>query len=160
MITRDELTRIAALAGAAPEHTLRLTTHTGASIVIGSHPEGSMCADGFRALMAGWDPDHVPHVSEVMFAGASLDHGVLSRPGERLFVTSLTAEETATCLRSREDWPEHAHAVVREDALLDLAVVRVFSDEMGEPELTALADDAAAACAVEALCLDVARAAG
>ncbi len=157
MITRDELTRIAAIAGATPERLLRLTTASGTSIVVGQHPNGTMCADGFRAIMATWDEQYEPHVESVMFSGAALNHGILSAPRERLFATSLNADQTAACLRSREDWPQEAHAVVREDPLLDLSVIRIVSDELDEDQLDALVQDADAACAVEALLADVAR---
>ncbi|WP_062301903.1 hypothetical protein [Demequina subtropica] len=157
-MTREALTDVAAIAGAAPLSQMRLATTHGNAVVIGEHPAGAMCVDGFRRLMAAWVEGYEPHVESVDFVGASYAGGMLSCGGMHYFATRLSAQETAACLRERGDWPEQAHAVVREDLLLDVSVVQVLSAELDEPALEEAARDAQAACLVEELCRDVSAA--
>ena len=157
-LSRDALCRVAALIGAAPDVSARLVTASGASLDIASHPHGTMCANGFRHLMAAWEDDSEPLVDEVVFTGAHFAGGVLATLEERYFTTTLSAQETAECLRCRSDWPERAHAVVREDSLLNLSVVIVCSSDMGAEALDEAAMLAHAGCLVEELCRDAAGA--
>ncbi|SEJ35129.1 hypothetical protein [Demequina mangrovi] len=157
-LTREVLTDVAAIAAAAPRMQLRLGTAHGASVVVGEHPHGAMCVDGFRELLAAWVEGHEPRVETVDFVGASYVGGLLTCGGMRFFATRLSAQETAACLRERGDWPEEAHAVVREDLLLDVSVVQVLSSELDDDALDAAARDAQAACLVEELCREVSAA--
>ncbi|WP_156162368.1 hypothetical protein [Demequina iriomotensis] len=157
-MTREALTDVAAIAGAAPLSQVRLATTHGHAVVVGEHPHGAMCVDGFRQLMAAWVEGCEPHVESVDFVGATYAGGMLTCGGMRYFATRLSAQETAACLRERGDWPEEAHAVVREDLLLDVSVVQVLSAELDEDALEAAARDAQAACLVEELCREVSAA--
>ncbi|WP_062519732.1 hypothetical protein [Demequina silvatica] len=157
-LTREALTDVAAIAAAAPHTKVRLGTSHGSAVVIGEHPDGAMCIDGFRRLMAAWVDGCEPQVDSVAFVGARYEGGMLTNDGIRYFVTRLSAQETATTLQQRSDWPEEAHAVVREDLLLDVSVVQVMSAELDEDGVEAAARDAQAACMVEELCREVAAA--
>ncbi|WP_062530541.1 hypothetical protein [Demequina rhizosphaerae] len=157
-LTREALTDVAAIAAAAPHTQVRLGTSHGAAVVIGEHPAGSMCIDGFRRLMAAWVDGCEPQVDSVDFVGGIYEAGMLTCGESRLFATRLSAQETAACLRERSDWPDEAHAVVREDLLLDVSVVQVTSDALDADALDAAARDAQAACVVEELCREVSAA--
>ncbi|WP_062288184.1 hypothetical protein [Demequina phytophila] len=157
-LTREALTDVAAIAAAAPQAQVRLGTSHGSDVVIGEHPDGAMCIDGFRRLMAAWVDGCEPQVDSVAFEGARYEGGMLTLDGVRYFATRLSARETAETLQQRAAWPDAAHAVVREDLLLDVSVVQVMSPELDEDGVEAAARDAQAACLVEELCREVAAA--
>ena len=154
-MSREALTEVAAIVAASPQVTLRLETLDGATVVVGDHGTGALCIDGFRRLMAAWVDGCEPHVARVDFPGARYHAGMLAVPGLRYFVTHLSAEHTARCLRERTRWPDEAHAIVREDLLLDISVVQVMSSELDEDALEDAAREAQAACVVEELCREV-----
>ncbi|WP_062379828.1 hypothetical protein [Demequina pelophila] len=155
-LSRDALTQAAAIAGAAPHLPIRLGTPDGRTVTVGEHGQGAMCADGFRRLVAAWTDGCAPSVSAVEFEDARFEAGLLAEDGSRYFVTALSATRVAACLRARADWPEEAHATVREDVLLGVSVVQVWSFELGAEALDDVARDAQAACLVEELLGDVA----
>lgn len=155
--SRQSLTELAAIAAALPHVPVALRTSHGATVVVGEHPRGAMCADGFRRLMAAWVDGCEPDVEAVEFVGARLEAGMVCGPGSRVFATSLDAHRVAQCLRARTDWPESAHATVREDLLLGLSVVHVQSTDLAERDLDFAARVAHGACLVEELCLEVAQ---
>ncbi|WP_062461664.1 hypothetical protein [Demequina soli] len=157
-LSREALTDVAAIAAAAPHSRLRLETAHGATVIVGDHPDGAMCVDGFRRLMAAWVDGCEPDVAAVDFAGGRYEAGILASAGTRYLVTRLSAAETAACLRGRGGWPEEAHAVVREDLLLDVSVVEVLAPHLTDAALDAAARDAQAALLVEELCREVSAA--
>ena len=157
-LSRDTLADVAAVAGAEPSAVMRLSTVSGETVVVGHRPDGAMCTDGFRRLLASWVDGYEPQVVDVEFVGADYQGGMLAVPGSRLFVTRLAAEDVVEVLRAREDWPQEAHATVRQDALLDVAVVQVLSTALDAVELEEAAREAQAACMVEELVREVAAA--
>jgi len=157
-LTREALTDVAAIAAATPDAHVRLETPHGSAVVVADHPDGSMCVDGFRRLMAAWVDGMEPHVDSVEFVGGDYRGGVLATGGSRFFVTRLTAEQTADCLRAHGEFPDAAHATVRQDVLLDVTVVQVFSADLADDELEDATRLAQGACLVEELCRDVAAA--
>ena len=151
MVTMDSLTKAAALAGALPGLTVTITGAAGGRIVVGPHPQGTMCASGLRTLLASWSDADEPQVTDVSFHGAEERSGMLSRPGERSFAIGLSASDVAACLRRRADWPPEAHVMVSFDELLAVSVVRVMSWDLSEHDLDEAALRAHATCLIEEL---------
>lgn len=155
-LSRETLAGLAAVAGAEPSAVMRLTTAGGETVVVGHRPDGAMCTDGFRRLLASWVDGCEPQVVGFEFVGARYEGGMLVVPGSRFFVTTLAAQDVVDVLRARADWPQDAHATVRQDALLDLAVVQVLSSVLDEASLEDAAREAQAACMVEELVREIA----
>lgn len=68
-VSYSTLAHVAALAAAVPGCIATLDTDSGRKVVVGDHPEASLCTHAFRHVIAQWPDgaDHSPCVTGVRF---------------------------------------------------------------------------------------------
>ncbi|MGC4174553.1 hypothetical protein [Demequina sp.] len=152
-LSRQTVHGLAALCGGIPDLTFTVSTSSGGDLWVAEHPDAQLCVHAFRQAIQEWPKSqcHEPCIENVMFDEFDELGGVLSRVGERWFVSLLTADATAACLRTCADIDNSIDALVREDLEFNVSVVRLSMREPNE----AVLDDAAiagyAACLTEEL---------
>lgn len=157
-LSRSTVQGLAALCGGIPDITFTVSTSSGGDLWVAEHPDAQLCVHAFRKAIQDWPQSecHAPCIEAVAFDQFDELGGVLSRAGERWFVSPLGAEATAEALRGCSEIQDSIDALVREDLDFDVSVVRL---SMREPSESVL-DDAAIAGYAACLTEELMRAAG
>jgi len=151
-LSRQTVHGLAALCGGIPDLKFTVSTSSGGDLWVAEHPDAQLCVHAFRQAIAEWPESdcHAPCIEGVAFDEFEELAGVLSRDGERWFVSPLDAQATADCLRSA-GLDDAIDALVREDLDFDVSVVRLSTGIANESELDDAAIAAYAACLTEEL---------
>jgi hypothetical protein len=154
-LSRSTVQGLAALCGGIPDLAFTVSTSSGGDLWVAEHPDAQLCVHAFRQAIQDWPQSdcHAPCIEAVAFDDFDEIAGVLSRSGERWFVSPLGADATAVCLRDCAEIGGAIDALVREDLDFGVAVVRMSMREPIEAEL----DDAAIAAYAACLAEDLAR---
>jgi len=151
-LSRSTVQGLAALCGGIPDITFTVSTSSGGDLWVAEHPDAQLCVHAFRRAIQEWPQSdcHAPCIEAVTFDHFEEMGGVLSRTGERWFVSPLDAESTAACLRGAGI---HASidALVREDLDFNVSVVQLANRGADEGRLDDAALTAYAACLTEEL---------
>lgn len=152
-LSRQTVHGLAALCGGIPDLTFTVSTSSGGDLWVAEHPDAQLCVHAFRQAIQEWPKSecHAPCIEAVAFDEFTEIGGVLSRSGERWFVSPLSAEATAACLRTCADIDNSIDALVREDLDFQVCVVRLSMREPSEAVLDEAAIAGYAACLAEEL---------
>lgn len=152
-LSRSTVQGLAALCGGIPDITFTVSTSSGGDLWVAEHPDAQLCVHAFRRAIQEWPQGdcHAPCIEAVSFDDFVEIGGILSRAGERWFVSPLRAEATADALNSADELDAHVDVIVREDLDFNVSVVRVSRRDGDEEELDDAAIAAYAACLTEEL---------
>ncbi|WP_084078985.1 hypothetical protein [Demequina sp. NBRC 110057] len=150
-VSAPQIRSAAALLGAVPGLTARLTVPGADAVVAGAADDATMCGHTFRSLVLE------RHLDGEGLEGATLhlddaDHatGLIARGAVRWFVTPLPAPLAVAALRDSGHTRAPLQSVVRADASLGVSVVAVRDQSGRVPagDLDEAAVAASAACLV------------
>ena len=160
-LSRDTVFGLAALCGGIPDLRFTVSTSSGGDLWVAEHPDAQLCVHAFRQAIQEWPKSdcHAPCIEGVAFDEFEEIAGVLSRAGERWFVSPLAADATAECLRECAEIDNRIDALVREDLDFNLSVVRLSMRQSDETALDDAAISAYATCLAEELTVASTRAA-